>query len=151
MDLLTLMQTVALFEGLTEAQLSRLVEISDEEIFGEDEVIFAQGEIGDRLYFVVEGQVEVRLSMGPNQPERSQVFLGRGQAVGEMALLDQGPRSASIVSGQNGTVLRSISHETFTELCSVDTAIGYVIMRNIARDLSVKLRHTNLDLGASNQ
>lgn len=151
MELLALMQTVALFEGLTNEQLHRLIDISDEEVFGEDEIIFEQGEIGDSLYFVVEGQVEVRLSMGPDQPERSQVYLGRGQAVGEMALLDQGPRSATIVSCQDGTVLRSINHEAFTELCSVDTAIGYVIMRNIARDLSVKLRHTNLDLGASNQ
>ena len=67
------------------------------------------------------------------------------------ALLDQGPRSASIISCLDGTVLRSISHTAFTELCSVDTAIGYMIMRNIARDLSVKLRHTNLDLGASGQ
>ncbi|GAG41297.1 unnamed protein product, partial [marine sediment metagenome] len=44
----------------------------------------------------------------------------------------------------DGTVLYAISRDDFIELCDEDTRIGYVIMRNIAADLSFKLRHYNL-------
>ncbi len=84
----------------------------------------------------------------PDEPERSQVYLGRGQIFGEMALLDMGKRSATVRCSQDHTVLRAISQPAFTDLCNSDTAIGYMIMRNMAIDLSFKLRHRNLDLGA---
>lgn len=144
MTLLDLMQTIALFEGLTSDQLQRLIDITDEEILDDGVILFEQGDPGDRLYFITDGQVEVRWRNSPSQPERTQVFLGRGQLVGEMALLDQGPRSATIRCSQDGTVLRSISQTLFNDLCTADTAIGYMIMRNMARDLSFKLRHANL-------
>ncbi len=141
------MQTIALFEGLTSDQLQRLIDITDEELLDDGMILFEQGDPGDRLYFITDGQVEVRLRNSPSQPERTQVFLGRGQLVGEMALLDQGPRSATIRCSQDGTVLRSISQALFNDLCTADTAIGYMIMRNMARDLSFKLRHANLGGG----
>jgi len=147
MTLLELLRTVALFEGLTDAQLQQLIDISDEAIFQRGDVVFEQGTTGDRLYFVVEGQVAVRLRYQPNRLPRTQVYLGRGQVIGEMALLDQGQRSATIECRQDNTRMRSISHAAFTALCDKDTSIGYVIMRNMARDLSFKLRHSNLDLG----
>lgn len=149
MELLDLMRTATLFEGLTDDQLQRLIAISDEEVFDQGDVVFEQGMTGDRLYFVVDGHVAVRLENLPDDRPRTQVYLGRGQVVGEMALLDKGPRSATIVCRRDHTVLRAISHAAFTALCDDDTAIGYVIMRNIARDLSFKLRHSNLDLGVS--
>ncbi len=147
MALLSLMRTVTLFNGLSDEQLQRLVAISEEEIFNAGETIVRQGDSGDKLYFITEGQVEVRVRSGPNQTERSQVYLGRGQLFGEMALLDKGPRSATIRCSRDHTVLRSIHSQAFNALCNTDTAIGYVVMRNIARDLSFKLRHRNLALG----
>ena len=65
-----------------------------------------------------------------------------------MALIDLGKRSATVRCSRDNTILRSIQGEDFTALCEEDTAIGYVIMRNIAVDLSFKLRHRNLDLGS---
>jgi len=65
-----------------------------------------------------------------------------------MALIDRGKRSATVRCSQNNTVLHSIQGDAFTALCEENTAIGYVIMRNMAVDLSFKLRHRNLDLGA---
>ncbi len=148
MVLLDLMRAVALFNGLSDEQLQRLLDISEEEIYYDDDIIFEQGAEGEKLFFISEGQVEIRIRSHPNEPERSQVFLGRGQIFGEMALLDLGKRSATVKCSQDETVLRSISNEAFTDLCASDTAIGYVIMRNMAMDLSFKLRHQNLNLGA---
>ncbi len=147
--LLSLMRTVPLFNGLSDEQLQRLVAISEEEIFNAGDVIVQQGAAGNKLYVIADGQVEVRVRSAPGQPERSELFLGRGQIFGEMALLDEGPRSATVRCSRDHTVLRSIRAQAFNALCRADTAIGYVVMRNIARDLSFKLRHSNLTAGSS--
>lgn len=147
MALLDLMRTVGLFNGLTDEQLQRLLSISQEEIYDDEAIIFYQDTDGDKLYLIREGQVEIRIRRRPHEPERSQVFLGRGQVFGEMALLDFGKRSASVICSRNHTVLHSISRDAFNDLCNSDKAIGYIVMRNLAMDLSFKLRHRNLDLG----
>lgn len=148
MALVDLLRAVALFQGLTDDQLQRLIAISEEEVYHDEEVIFHQDTDGDKLYFIREGQVEILIYHRPHEAPRSQVYLGRGQVFGEMALLDYGKRSATVRCSRDNTVLHTISRDAFTELCSSDTAIGYVMMRNLAMDLSFKLRHRNLDLGA---
>ena len=148
MSLIDLLKTVSLFNGLSDHQLQRLIDISAEEIFDDEEIIIKQGAEGDKLYFISEGQVEIRVRRRPTEPERSQVYLGRGQIFGEMALIDMGKRSATVRCSQDHTVLRVIGSDAFSDLCGSDTAIGYIIMRNMAIDLSFKLRHRNLDLGA---
>jgi CRP-like cAMP-binding protein len=148
MTLLVLWRAVGLFSGLSDEQLQHLIDISTEEIYQDGAIIFEQGTEGDKLYFVSDGQVEIRIRKSPDEPERSQVYLGRGQIFGEMALLDLGKRSATVRCSRDQTLLRAISGDDFTRLCNSDTAIGYIIMRNMAVDLSFKLRHRNLDLGA---
>jgi CRP-like cAMP-binding protein len=148
MSLIDLLKTVSLFNGLSDHQLQRLIDISAEEIFDDEDIIIEQGAEGDKLYFISEGQVEILVRRRPTEPNRSQVYLGRGQIFGEMALIDMGRRSATVRCSQDHTVLRVIESEAFSDLCSSDTAIGYIIMRNMAIDLSFKLRHRNLDLGA---
>lgn len=147
MALLDLMRTVGVFNGLTDEQLQRLLSVSQEEIFDDEAIIFYQDTDGDKLYLIREGQVEIRIRRRPHEPERSQVFLGRGQVFGEMALLDFGKRSATVKCSRDHTMLHSISREAFNDLCNSDKAIGYIVMRNLAMDLSFKLRHRNLDLG----
>jgi CRP-like cAMP-binding protein len=148
MGLINLLKTVSLFSGLSDHQLQRLIDISEQEVYDDGDIIIKQGAEGDKLYFINEGQVEILVRRRAEEPERSQVFLGRGQIFGEMALIDMGKRSATVRCSQDQTVLRVIDSEAFTRLCSSDTAIGYLIMRNMAMDLSFKLRHRNLDLGA---
>lgn len=73
----------------------------------------------------------------------SVLIMGEGQVFGEMALLDHGARSASVKALKPETVVYTLSGEDFRALCQKDTAIGYVMMRNIALDLSFKIRHQN--------
>jgi CRP/FNR family cyclic AMP-dependent transcriptional regulator len=148
MSLIDLLKTVSLFNGLSDHQLQRLIDISAEEIFDDEDIIIEQGAEGDKLYFISEGQVEILVRRRPTEPNRSQLYLGRGQIFGEMALIDMGKRSATVRCSQDHTVLRVIDSDDFSDLCGSDTAIGYIIMRNMAIDLSFKLRHRNLDLGA---
>lgn len=144
MELVNILRGVDLFHGLTTDQLQRLVSISHSEVHNTDDVIFSQGSPGDKMYVVTRGQVEIRFddNKGGSQTE---LYLGEGQIFGEMALLDQGTRSASVIAIEDGTTVYGISSQDFMNLCKADTAIGYVMMRNMALDLSFKLRRKNLD------
>ena len=95
------------------------------------------------MYFADIGTSESLAAPGP----QAIVSLGQGQVFGEMALVDRGTRSATVRSVDDGTIINSISQDDFTSLCEKNTAIGYVVMRNIAADLSFKLRHRNLRVG----
>lgn len=142
MELISLMKHIDLFRGLDESQLQRLANIGHEESYNLDQTVFGQGSPGDKMYIIGQGQVEIQVrdSGGTLHPV---LFLGQGQVFGEMALLDRGQRSASVVAAQDNTVVYSINSDTFHELCTKDTAIGYIMMRNLALDLSFKLRHSN--------
>ena len=72
------------------------------------------------------------------------VNLGEGQIVGEMALIDLGPRSATVRAVTEPTTVQVIRREDFDRLCQENNHIGYIVMRNLAADLSFKLRHRNL-------
>jgi CRP/FNR family transcriptional regulator, cyclic AMP receptor protein len=147
MELVNILKGVELFHGLDTAQLGRLANISQSETYNTDDVIFSQGSPGDKMYVVTKGQVEIRFDDHKGSSQTG-LYLGEGQIFGEMALLDQGVRSASVLAIEDGTTVYGISSADFLSLCKTDTAIGYVMMRNMALDLSFKLRHKNLDPSA---
>jgi CRP/FNR family cyclic AMP-dependent transcriptional regulator len=140
MSVVKVLQQVELFRGLSLEQLEQVGKIAQEEQFTLSDVICRQGDKADKLYIISSGQVEISVSHqnGHGEPV---VYLGAGQVVGEMTLVDSGRRSASVIAVEEGTVVYSIPNETFSRLCETDTAIGYLIMRNIAQDMSFKLRH----------
>jgi CRP-like cAMP-binding protein len=141
MELIPILKQVELFRGLDADQLERVVAISKKETYSADDVIFAQGSRGSHMYIIAAGEVEVRVD-DPNGGHTA-IFLGAGQIFGEMALLDQGERSASVIATRNNTVVYSIASADMLSLCQANTALGFAIMRNMAIDLSFKLRHQN--------
>lgn len=147
MELVKYLRGVELFHGLDADQLARLASISQGEVYNTDDVIISQGASGDKMYIVTKGQVEVRFDDNKGSSQAG-LYLGEGQIFGEMALLDQGVRSASVIAIEDGTMVYAISSSDFHNLCKTDTAIGYIMMRNMALDLSFKLRHKNLDPSA---
>jgi CRP-like cAMP-binding protein len=145
MELVKLLRSNELFAGLSDSQVGKLASIFHEKTFSKGEMVFAQGEKGDRLYLVRSGFVEVvAQNEGDTANSKALVHLGPGQSVGEIALIDQGPRSATVRSVEDGTSIAYVGREEFEKLCDSDSAIGYRVMRNIAADLSFKLRHQTL-------
>ncbi len=140
MELVNLLKTIEMFANLSADQLKKLAALFEEKTFRADEVIFKQGTEGDSFFIIQEGFVEIVV-----ERERTLVNLGPGQIVGEMALVDRGTRSATVRAATDATIVYLMSSEKFEELCETDTAIGYRVMRNIAADLSFKLRHRNLE------
>lgn len=144
MDLLEVLGRVELFEGLSGDELASVGEICRPATFRAGETITRQGDTGGEFYIVCEGLVEV-LRDNPGEPSAplSVVNLGRGQIFGEMSLVDRGPRSATVRS-VGDTLVQILRAEEFDRLCSQNLRVGYVVMRNMAADLSFKLRHRYL-------
>jgi len=161
MPLVDFLEEFGLFETLDRAQLARIAAIADERTFGPDEVIMAEYTRGDDMYFIKEGLVDVRISTkaGPGMglytaedgtptPAPDMMTMARllpGQALGEVALVDDGLRSATAVSVGESVLIR-IERDALLQLCEDDPRLGYVVMRNIAADLAFRMRSSGLVL-----
>jgi CRP-like cAMP-binding protein len=142
MELKNILKLVELFHGLNENQIQHLTTISYKETFRNGDTIFSQGGEGDAMFIIGQGQVEVRIRNTEGRTY-SAIYLGEGQVFGEMALIDQGKRSATIIAIDDDTMIYRIPADEFHTLCKAHTDIGYIMMRNLAQDLSFKLRHTS--------
>ncbi|HSR47976.1 MAG TPA: cyclic nucleotide-binding domain-containing protein [Anaerolineales bacterium] len=144
-DLHTLLRQAELFEGLSDDELMAIGALCQARSYAAGEIVTTQGERGDELYVISQGFVEIaQTHPGSDAAPRSVVHLGPGQIVGEMALVDRGPRSATVRALTDGTLLQALPREAFLDLCQANTHLGYVVMRNMAADLSFKLRHRML-------
>ena len=100
--------------------------------FKAGEVLFEKGEPGDSMVLVLEGQVEVRLG------DKVVDTAGLYGILGEMALLDQAPRSATAVGLKAGEVA-VIDRQTFLDLVRENPAFSLYVMRCMA----VRIRRMN--------
>lgn len=142
MSMSSLFRRVQLFASLNEAELEQLAAISTEKQIAPGEVVIQQNTTGTEMYIIGAGAVEVYIQgLGD---ARSLVVLGKGQVIGEMALIDQGYRSASVRATKEGVTLYLISSADFYKLCRENNHIGFIVMRNLAIDIAFKLRHRNL-------
>jgi CRP/FNR family cyclic AMP-dependent transcriptional regulator len=151
-DLEQILNQVELFQGLQIQDLEQIATIFEEKLFSRGDEIASQGTQGDSLFIISDGFVEVAIdwNMGtppPNSPRQVLINLGRGQIIGEMSLVDQGPQSATVTALSNPTIVQEVNQAVFNSFCEQNPNIGYVIMKNIAADLSFKLRKQNLAQG----
>ena len=142
MSISALLKRVQLFANLDQSELEQLEAICQEISVNPGELIIEQNTMGTEMYIVADGSMEVFIQGLDN--ERSLVVLGKGQVVGEMALIDQGYRSASVRATRKGAKLYLIESDAFYQLCDKNNHIGFVVMRNLAVDIAFKLRHRNL-------
>ncbi len=142
MSISNLLKRVQLFANLEKDELEQLAAICQEKTVSASETIISQNTTGNEMYIVSQGSVEVFIQ-GLNDA-RSLVVLGKGQVIGEMALIDQGYRSASVRATREGATLYLIESDAFYKLCDENNHIGFIVMRNLAIDIAFKLRHRNL-------
>jgi CRP/FNR family cyclic AMP-dependent transcriptional regulator len=144
MSIVPLLKKADILNGLSESQLEKVAELCREQTCNADDIIFKENDKSSELYLIQDGLVEITLSVPEPGTEKSLVSLGKGQIFGEMALLDEGPRTASARCIADGTRLWVAKRADFISLCEKDTGIGFIVMKNIAADLSFKLRLVNL-------
>lgn len=151
MSLASIFKQTDIFYGLTPSQLERIAVLCREKRFNTGDLIFEENSVGDELYVIVQGEVDIQVDPSlvadaNTQPTRPVTIttLRRGQSFGEIALVDEGLRSARARCAANNTILLAISRDGLIGLCDTDPQLGYRLMNNLAADLAFKIRSTDL-------
>ncbi len=131
----------ALFDSLNAGQLKSLARKVQVINLPSGETLFREGDVGDTLYFILRGECRVvkEDELGNEMPLAT---VSSGRILGEMAIVDHSPRSAS-VRATEGTSLLALDRETFDSMTDSRPDIAVEILRNIARLLSLNLRNTS--------
>jgi CRP-like cAMP-binding protein len=137
-----------MFNGLSDEELSDVAALCSEASYKAGDIVLNIKDPADKFYLVRNGTVQIITNpeVFETKPEMADVLLvtlGKGQSFGEMGLVDRGARSATVRAASD-TDVYVINCDKFLELCHADTRLGFLVMRNIAADLSFKLRYRNL-------
>ncbi|MCA9922809.1 MAG: cyclic nucleotide-binding domain-containing protein [Anaerolineales bacterium] len=143
-----------LFDNLTETQLELVASICESGTYEPGDVLVKEHESSSEMYIISRGGVEVLMDptfVGAKLDDGSVApvvltELRQGQVFGEVALVDQGIRSATIRVSQNNTHLLRIPRERLMLLCDAYPELGYKLMKNVAADLAFKIRNTDLTI-----
>jgi signal transduction histidine kinase/predicted CoA-binding protein len=136
------LKKVPLFANLPDDDLDRLCSVVIEESIPADEILFTEGEIGEKAYVIMAGEIDILKDSGGQT-----VLLATrqaGEVIGEMSLLDQTPRFASGRTRTESKLL-SISHENLEHLLDTSPSAARVMLSTITN----RLRSTELVLRQS--
>jgi len=128
--------------GLSAAEMKLLATFSSEEKFRQGSVIFREGEKGDKLFIVLDGRVRISKFI-PGVGEEALTVLDRGDFFGEMALIDDKPRSADAKAHENDATVLSIDRATLNEILSMDPHASLQFLNLLCRMISRRLREIN--------
>jgi CRP/FNR family transcriptional regulator, cyclic AMP receptor protein len=132
---------VPVFAGLKPPALELVALVANEEVHERESLIFEHGQVGDKLYVILEGKVRIGRQLA-GMGEEALAILEPGAVFGEMALLDDTPRSAD-ARAHGRCRLLAISREAFEDLLFLHKDLAYEVLWNIVHLLSTRLRETN--------
>lgn len=131
---------VPLFEGLDEAQQNSLRSKMGQTTLRRGEVLFEEGEPGNRLYIITDGKVKLGHTSMDGR-ENLLAVLGPGEIIGELTLFDPGPRSTTATAVSPVTLLH-LDHADLNAILDTNPTMGKHMLRALAR----RLRRTNESL-----
>ncbi|MGD8727750.1 MAG: cyclic nucleotide-binding domain-containing protein [Gemmatimonadales bacterium] len=139
-----LIKQAAIFADLEEDELARVAEICQEQTFKFGQRIFNEGDPGNRLFIIADGEVRISRDV-PGSGEEALAVLKKGACFGEMAVFDRSERSTDAIANVDCTLL-TISRNDFEMLLDFDRDLAYKILWSVVRLLSDRLRITNENL-----
>jgi len=137
---LAFLQGIAIFGGLIGDALERVASRLTERRVTAGEVVFREGEPGREMCVVRAGTVEVYSTTGA--VETRLALLHAGACFGEMSLIDIQPRSAAVRASEPSTIW-SLTHADLAALWKSDPQSFTMIVMNIAREISRRLRRAD--------
>ncbi len=138
-----ILEKLDLFSGLKRESLFKLASLFKERIFNKDEFIFEEGSMGNSMMIIVSG--EVRVSQTDESVEEALVVLKKGDLFGEMAMLEELPRTATIIANTNVIILE-IKKDDFFQFLNDNSRDGVDILFRLAKTLSSRLREADSKL-----
>ena len=152
MSFVTILKQADIFYELSNTQLELVASICTDKVYQNGELVFEENSPGSELCIIADGEVEIQVNpatVGKKDDGTGPytiATLRRGQSFGEVTLVDEGLRSASARASQPETHLLAVPRAKLMLLCDTYPQLGYRLMRNLAADLAMKIRHTDLQV-----
>ena len=144
--IIKVLENVPIFEHLTEKELSEVLRLTHERTYKKDEHVFKKLAPAEGMYVILDGGVLITDS----DSETIFATLESGDFFGELALLDEEPRSASAISTMPSRLIGFFRTDLLT-LMKRSPELGNKILLNLSRVLGERLRRTNQELASPNQ
>jgi CRP-like cAMP-binding protein len=141
MEKVDVLKTSPLFEMLSQPELEVLAELSKLRRYAPGDIVFEEGDLGDSLYVIVTGQLDVVKRVDPSG-ERLLATLKDRDFFGEMSLVDKEYRSATVRAKSEAQLLQLSAENLVAFRRTYKDGFAFLLI-NIARVLSGRLRETN--------
>ena len=142
------LRRIKIMAQMNDAQLDRLAEFLEVQKVSQRSVLVRQGDAGDGVYFVLQGELRARVAIGDR--ETILATFGPGEFFGDLSLFDRGPRSADVVANVDSVVLR-MSDVAFDRLTRETPALAAPFLQAMARTLAARIRADNQRLSRVSQ
>ncbi|MDB6038631.1 MAG: hypothetical protein JWM99_2472, partial [Verrucomicrobiales bacterium] len=142
--IINLLRGLPFFNGLGDGELRKVARLFTQKLYRPGEKVFNKGDSGSEAYVVMRGQVNILLE----EDAQPIAVMGNGQIFGELAFLDGAARGGLALAVQP-SILLVIQRSAFNLLVQHEPHLGMVVMRNIAIELSNRLRKMNTALLSS--
>ncbi len=140
------LKSIAVLRAMDADALTRLATALEDKRYGDGELVFAEGDPGDSMYFIIKGQVRIeKRAASSGAADKTLTVLDAGDYFGEMALLDQKPRSASAVVSGSARIMR-LSKTAFDQLQESGSAAGMSVLFAMVRTSSERIRRLSSQL-----
>jgi len=131
-----MLQRYSLFGGLLEDQIDLIIPLMEKNNYAPGDVIITEGTPNDKVFFIVEGKVSI-------MKEGKVIYdMTRGDTFGEMEVLDVMPSAATVRADTDVTVM-SMTNKSLREIYKNDIKSYALLLMNLARDISRRLRAAN--------
>jgi CRP-like cAMP-binding protein len=134
------LRRIKILACMTDEQLERFVQFLEIEKIPQWTTIVKQGESGDCMYFILEGELRVRIDIAGK--ESTLATMAAGEFFGDISLFDRGPRSADVVANTD-SVLAKISADALDALAREAPDLAAPFLRAIGKTLTARIRADN--------
>jgi CRP/FNR family transcriptional regulator len=140
------LKSIAVLQALDSDALARLAAAVEEKNYADGQNVFAEGDPGDSMYFIVQGRIRIeKRSQTTGAGHKTLAVLEAGDYFGEMALFDQKPRSASAVAA-GGASLLHLSKGAFDQIQQTSSVAGTSVLFGMIRTSSERIRRLSAQL-----
>ena len=137
------LESISILRDFTAGQIGLLASHLERVDWPADHVVFKQGDPGSDLFLMIRGHASVYLTTEAGKVRL--VTFAPGAVFGELAILDHGPRSATVTADEPMSAFR-LSTKAFADLCELDPLVAIKLVSALARELSDRLRRANLTI-----
>ena len=140
-EIIEFLMDVHLFHMLNESELADFISIAKLQNYQQGTTLFSEGDLGDAFYVIYKGAAQVK-RRNPFHEQSQIANLTKGTCFGEMAILDDSPRSATIMITEPSILLR-FSKREFLGLIKSQSIAAYKVIHSMAQQLAQRQRSLN--------